>query len=146
MRTIAVPIQLINLNEDGFHLLVEITAFGSKHLAVVDTGASRTVFDKRFVEEHSQEVTTDTDNAATTLFSTSATIQALLPKLKIGKLKIEDYTTVGLDLETVNDAYALLGHPRVIAILGSDLLYLYQAKINYKKLKIIFSKNPLKPF
>ena len=143
MRTIAVPLQLINLNEDGFHLLVEITAFGSNHLAVVDTGASRTVFDKRFVEENSKSVTSDTDNAATTLFSTSATIQGLIPKLKIGKLKISDYTTVGLDLEAVNEAYALLGQPRIIAILGSDLLYMYQAKINYKKLKIVFSKQPV---
>ncbi|MCX2479147.1 aspartyl protease family protein [Pedobacter sp. MC2016-15] len=140
MRTISIPLTLINLNDDGFHLLVEITAYGTKHLAVVDTGASRSVFDKGFIERNSTDVTTAEDTSATTLFSTSATIQAVIPKLKIGKLLIKNYHTVALDLETVNEAYELLGHPRIIAIIGSDIFYSYQAKINYKKLKIFFSQ------
>lgn len=140
MRTISVPLTLINLNHDGFHLLVEITAYGTKHLAVVDTGASRSVFDKGFIERNSTDVTTAEDTSATTLFSTSATIQAVIPKLKIGKLLIKNYHVVALDLETVNEAYELLGHPRIIAIIGSDIFYSYQAKINYKKLKIFFSQ------
>jgi len=140
MRTISVPLTLINLNDDGFHLLVEITAYGTKHLAVVDTGASRSVFDKGFIERNSTDVTTAEDTSATTLFSTSATIQAVIPKLKIGKLLIKNYHAVALDLETVNEAYELLGHPRIIAIIGSDIFYSYQAKINYKKLKIFFSQ------
>jgi len=140
MRTIAVPLTLINLNDDGFHLLVEIAVFGSKHFAVIDTGASRSVFDKTFIEANSTEITTAADSNATTLFTTSATIQAVIPKLKMGKLTIKNYPAVALDLETVNEAYALLGHPRVIAIIGSDIFYSYHAKINYKKLKIYFSQ------
>lgn len=140
MRTIAVPLTLINLNDDGFHLLVEIAVFGSKHFAVIDTGASRSVFDKTFIEANSTEITTAADSNATTLFTTSATIQAVIPKLKLGKLTIKNYPAVALDLETVNEAYALLGHPRVIAIIGSDIFYSYHAKINYKKLKIYFSQ------
>jgi hypothetical protein len=140
MRTIAVPLKLINLNDDGFHLLLEIIVFGSKYLAVIDTGASRSVFDKRFIEDNSKEITEAEDSDATTLFTTSATIQAVLPKLKIGKLTIKNYPAVALDLETVNNAYALLGHPRVIAIIGSDIFYSYHAKINYKKLKIFLSQ------
>jgi len=139
MRTISVPLILINLNDDGFHLLVEIAVFGAKYWAVVDTGASRSVFDKGFIEQNSKEIHAGDQSNATTLFTTSATIQAIIPKLKIGKLTIKKYPAVALDLETVNDAYASLGHPRVIAILGSDVFYDYQAKINYKKLKIIFS-------
>jgi hypothetical protein len=142
MRTVAVPITLINLNDDGFHLLVEITAFGSKYLAVVDTGASRSVFDKRFIEENSKDFTTSGDSNATTLFTTSAIIQAVIPKLKIGKLTIKNYPAVALDLETVNQAYVMLGHPRVIAIIGSDIFYSYQAKINYKKMKVFFAQKP----
>ncbi|MET1056815.1 MAG: retropepsin-like aspartic protease [Pedobacter sp.] len=139
MRTIAVPINLINLNDDGFHLLIEIGVFGHKYLAVVDTGASRSVFDKRFIEENSKNIITAEDTNATTLFTTSAAIQTVIPKLKLGKLTIKNYPAVALDLETVNEAYAMLGHPRVMAIIGSDIFYSYNAKINYKKLKIYFS-------
>lgn len=140
MRTIAVPLTLINLNDDGFHLLVEITVFGDKYWAVVDTGASRSVFDKSFIEHNSGGSVTAEESNATTLFTTSATIQAVIPKLKIGKLSVKNYPAVALDLETVNDAYTQLGHPRVIAIIGSDIFYRYHAKINYKKLKIFFSQ------
>lgn len=140
MRTIAVPLTLINLNDDGFHLLIEVAAFGRKHLAVVDTGASRSVFDKRFIEENSKQITMAQDTSATTLFSTSATIQAVIPKLRLGKLTIKNYPAVALDLGTVNEAYEQLGHPRIMAIIGSDIFFSYHAKINYKKLKIYFSE------
>lgn len=140
MRTIAVPMTLINLNDDGFHLLVEIAVFGGKYWAVVDTGASRSVFDKSFIEQNSRETLTADHTNATTLFTTSATIQTVIPKLKIGRLTIKKYAAVALDLETVNEAYAALGHPRIMAIIGSDIFYSYHAKINYKKLKIFFSQ------
>lgn len=140
MQTIAVPLTLINLNDDGFHLLVETVAFGKKHWAVIDTGASRSVFDKAFIEQNSKEASAVEEINATTLFTTSATVQAHIPKLKIGKLTIKQYSAIALDLESVNQAYQLMGHPPIIAILGSDIFYSYQARINYKKLRIFFSK------
>jgi len=140
MRTITVPITLINLNDDGFHLLVEIVVFGTACWAVVDTGASRSVFDKGFIERHAKEIVIVEDMGATTVFTTSTTIQTIIPKLKIGKLIIKKYHAVALDLESVNEAYALMGHPRINAIIGSDIFYEYHAKINYKKLKIFFSR------
>lgn len=139
MSTISVPLTLINLNDDGFHLLVEIVAFKKKYWAVVDTGASRTVFDKNFIIQHIEEFEADEESNATTLFSTSNTIQAVIPAFKIGKLKIKSYHCVALDLETVNLAYSGLGLPSIIAILGSDIFHNHGAKINYKKLTISFS-------
>lgn len=139
MRSITVPLTLIDLNGDGFHLLVKIVVFGTTCWAVIDTGASRSVFDKAFIERNIEEVTKLEDTNATTLFTTSDTIQAIIPKLKIGKLTIKKYLVVALDLESVNEAYLSMGHPRIEAILGSDIFNEYQAKINYKKLKIFFS-------
>ncbi|MDO7744217.1 MAG: retropepsin-like domain-containing protein [Pedobacter sp.] len=140
MGTISVPVTLINLNDDGFHLLVEIVAFGQKNWAVVDTGASRSVFDRNFITQYTEGVENEEESSATTLFSTANTVQAIIPVVKIGKLKLKSYHCVALDLETVNETYMLLGHPRIIAILGSDIFYSYQAKINYKKLTISFAK------
>ena len=99
MRTIAVPLTLINLNDDGFHLLVEIVVYGQKYWAVVDTGASRSVFDKNFIEKYSDDVVIPEDTNATTLFTTSTTIQTIIPRLKIGKLNIKSYHAVALDLD-----------------------------------------------
>jgi hypothetical protein len=139
MRTIRIPLKSINLQDDGFHLLVEIVVFGETHFAVLDTGASRSVFDKSLIEQHIpqgeiEEINSVEENVATTLFSTSSTAVATLPKLKIGHLKIKKYQAVGLDLASVNEAYAHLGHPLVAGIIGGDILTKYKAKINYKTL------------
>jgi hypothetical protein len=139
MRSISVPLRLINLQDDGFHLLVEIVVFGATHLAVLDTGASRTVFDKALIDKHLEEVVVHEDpheeeHQATTLFSTSKTVLATFPVLKLGKLVLKNYTTVGLDLQSVNETYEQLGHPVIAAILGGDILMEYYAVINYKKL------------
>ena len=142
MRPISVPLILISLQDDGFHLLVEIVIFGKKLLAVVDTGASRSVFDKTFIKDHLKDLDHSEETQATTLFSTSSTLQAVIPVLKIGRLVLKNYETVALDLETVNQAYEGLGHPPIIGILGSDLLLKYQAIINYKKMRLFLFREP----
>lgn len=140
MSAISVPLTLINLQDDGFHLLVEIVVFGQKLLAVVDTGASRSVFDKSFIKNHIKDLEHTEESHATTLFTTSSTLQAIIPEIKIGRLMLNDYETVALDLEAVNLAYQGLGHPPIIAIIGGDLLLKYQAKIDYKKMKLFLYK------
>jgi hypothetical protein len=135
MRTITVPLKLIDLQDDGFHLLVEIVVFKQKLIAVVDTGASRSVFDSSFIKRH-LDVTDTEESHATTLFSTTSTLQANIPDVKIGRLKMKNYDTVALDLEGVNQTYESLGHPPIVAILGSDILVKYHAIINFKKLRL----------
>ena len=136
MRTTSVPLILINLQDDGFHLLVEIVVFGQKLLAVVDTGASRSVFDKSFIESNIKGLEHTEETHATTLFTTSSTLQASIPKIKIGSLILKDYEAVALDLNAVNQAYEGLGHPNIMAIIGGDLLLKYHATINYRKMKL----------
>ena len=136
MRTITDPLTLINLQDDGFHLLVEIVVFGKKCFAVLDTGASRSVFDMALIKNNISELAYSEETQATTLFATSSTIQATIPKIKMGRLVIHDYETVALDLESVNQAYDQMGHPLIAGIIGSDVLLKYQAVINYKKLKL----------
>ena len=142
MKSISIPLKLINLQDDGFHLLVEIIVFRKRHYAVLDTGASRTVFDKGLIERHLSETlqVSDEINAAT-LFSTTTTIQATIPSLKISKLKIIDYETVAFDLQSVSDTYMQFGHPPIAAIIGGDILMKYNAIINYSTLELLLTRS-----
>ncbi|UKT64564.1 aspartyl protease family protein [Pedobacter mucosus] len=135
MKSITIPLKLINLQDDGFHLLMEIVVFKQTHYAVLDTGASRSVFDKSLIEEHLSETleVSDEINAAT-LFTTTTTIQATIPELKIGSLKIKNYKTVAFDLQSVSETYQQFGHPPIMCIIGGDILMDYKAVINYDKL------------
>jgi len=135
MRAINIPLNLVNLQDDGFHLLVEVVVFNETHFAVLDTGASRSVFDKALIEKHLAETlkVSDEINAAT-LFTTTTTIQATIPEVKIGSLKIKQYETVAFDLQSVSDTYRQFGHPPISCIIGGDILVEYKAIINYDKM------------
>ena len=140
MSSISVPIKLVNLQDDGFHLLVEIVVFKQSVLAVLDTGASRSVFDEAFARQHIGDLEPTIETEATTLFSTSSTFLILIPRIKIGRLKLKDYHAVALNLEAVNLAYANLGLPPVVGIIGSDLLLKYGGVINYRKMKLYIKR------
>lgn len=140
MRTITVPLTLINLQDNGFHLLVEIVVFGEKLFAVLDTGASRSVFDKGLMEKHIQELTISDETQAATIFSSATTLQGFIPKLKIGGLILKQYHSIALDLQSVTDTYLLLGHPPISAIIGGDILTEFHAKIDYQKKVLRFYK------
>ena len=138
MRTVKVPLQLINLQNDGFHLLVEVVIFGHPFNVVLDTGASKTVLDKTSVEKY---IATDdllsSDKLSTGLGTNSMESFILyLPSFKIGKLKIENFEAAVLDLSSISAAYESLQLPPVIGVIGGDILQKHKAIIDYNKLEL----------
>ncbi|MBC7912579.1 MAG: clan AA aspartic protease [Pyrinomonadaceae bacterium] len=136
MKPVRVPLELINLQNDGFHILVEVVVFGNPFNVVLDTGASKTVFDKTTVEKYIASADLlISDKLSTGLGTTSMesfTVQ--LPELRIGKLKIKNFEAAVLDLSSICLAYENLELPPVIGVLGGDILQEYKAIINYSKL------------
>lgn len=141
MKTFSIPLKLVNLQDDGFHLLAKIKMFNLNHWMVIDTGASRTVFDKTIIQNHLSEFVQVSDEInAATLFSSTTTIQAEIPEIKIGKLKLSNYNTVAFDLQSVSDTYLQFGYPAIAGIIGGDILWKHKAIIDYDKLEITLSK------
>ena len=137
-KRVTVPLQIIDLHEDGFHPLVKISVFGKKFIVVLDTGASKTAFDQTvLLRAHEQAILTISDRLSTGLGTNnmeSSTI--LINDLYIGKLLINEFEVAVLDLSTINIAYSQLGHPEVLGVLGGDLLMKYKAVIDYGKGKM----------
>lgn len=135
MKTTIVPLTLINLQDDGFHLLVEIVVFGRKFNAVLDTGASKTVLDKTTIEPYIKTGELIVSDKLSTGLGTNTmeSHTVILPDLKIGKLKLKNFETAVLDLSTISTAYESLNLPPVIGVLGGDILRSHQAVISYKQ-------------
>lgn len=133
MKTISVPLILVNLQDNGFHILVEIVVFGEKLFAVVDTGASRSVFHKALLEKHVEDLQENEEQQAATIFSSATTLIGIIPLLQIGKLKLPNYETVAIDLQSVSDTYLQMGQPAIAGIIGGDILVAYNCKIDYQK-------------
>jgi hypothetical protein len=140
MKKITVPLELINLHDDGFHLLVEVVVFGKRFNAVLDTGASKTVLDRATIQKYiTEEELLQSEKLSTGLgTSTMESHTVILPLLKIGGLKLKDFEVAVLDLSTIQTAYETLSLPQVIGVLGGDILYRYSAVISYDKLLLKF--------
>lgn len=130
---IEITLEILNLNDDGFHPLVEVVAFDKIFKAVVDTGASRTVLDKSTVEFYIDTETLFLSDKLSTGLGTSTmeSYTLTIPELAIGQLKIKNFEAAVLDLSTINTAYEKLEFTPVLGVIGGDILMKYGAVINY---------------
>jgi predicted aspartyl protease len=138
MHTIS--LEVLNLHSDGFHLLVEVFVFNKPFKAVLDTGASRTVFDKTTVEQYiEEEALLASDKLSTGLGTNSMESHTLtIPEFKIGDLVITNFETAVLDLSMINTAYESLEVGPIIGVIGGDILMKHKAVISYSSLTLSF--------
>jgi predicted aspartyl protease len=140
-----IPLELMNIEGDGYHLMIEAEVNGKTVRLLVDTGASKTVFDKTrlqlLVEEGADEHYEDLEQLSTGRGTNSMLGQvAELDSFKFGEVEILDYPVVVLDMDHVNQSYDMLGDRGIDGVLGSDILKKYDAVIYFKKkvLKVYF--------
>lgn len=135
---IEISINIINIEGDGFHLIAEGMINNKPARFVVDTGASRTVFDKdrilnyidnpEFNEKEGISAGIGGADISSFIFN--------IEELSFGNLKINGYQAVAMDLSNVNNSYAMLKLPPVDGVLGGDLMKKHQVVINYKLKKM----------
>jgi predicted aspartyl protease len=139
-----IPLQILDIGGEGYHLMIKMLINGKVAQVIVDTGASKTVFDKTAIEKFVKHKKFDKhEHLSSGLGTNTMTSQTTnLKKIKIGDVVIENYTTVLLDLSHVNNSYAQIGLNPVHGVLGSDILLKYGAIIDYEKkiLKLKYKK------
>ena len=131
-----VPLEIQAIEEDGFHLMVKVEVNGIPARMLVDTGASRSVFDQERIGRFFEEMPDMAENQqkSTGLGTRDMQSQALyLNTLSIGELIIRKYPAVVLDMSHVNISYSELGMEPIDGVLGSDILMKYGAVIDYGK-------------
>lgn len=141
MTKVSIPLQILDLHGDGFHPLLDVRIFGQDFKVVLDTGASRTAFDHDLLVKANNSTDITASEKLSTGLGTNTMISAtaLIENIWIGDLLIPEIEVAVLDLSTINIAYAELGHPEVLGVLGSDILMKYNAVIDYGK-KVLLLK------
>jgi hypothetical protein len=132
------PFDLLPIEDDGYHLLVDVRVNGRPAQLLVDTGASRTVFDKeRILRFMPGTGFTPAGKTSTGLGTDSMEGQVgTLDTLELGALRLEKPVIVLLDLSHVNQSYSTIGLTPIDGVLGSDLLAAHDAVIDYRKKEI----------
>jgi predicted aspartyl protease len=142
-KSVIVPLIIIDLHEDGFHPLVEISVFGKSFLVVLDTGASKTAFDHTLLIQVNEGADIIISDRLSTGLGTNsmASSTAIIQDLHIGNFRISELEIAVLDLSTINIAYRQLGHPDILGVLGGDILMKYKAVIDYGKQTLTLTFN-----
>ena len=147
IRRTAIPIEIINLDDNGVHLLISAKIGRRANInLLLDTGASKSVFDKDLFEEYITEVGDEDEIKSTGIGSGEITSKkANLYNLTLGKFKFDNHELVLMDLSHINEMYSNFTDKKIWGLLGGDFLAKHNASINYKsKSLIIFNETPIK--
>lgn len=140
---VSLPLHIIRIDTDGFHLMVQLVIHGLKANAIVDTGASRTVLDRDRVAYYLGEVPLVREERIFSGIGTAQveTFAVQIGQLGLGEVVLEDLPVVVIDLSAINRAYAVFDLPRIDLVLGGDILNRLHAVIDYRKLLLYVSKS-----
>ena len=135
MAKTSIKLKILNIENDGIHLMIHAYINAKKAVMIVDTGASKTVFDKERIKRFTgDEAITKNDKRSTGVGGNNiVSHETIVKSFRLGKLTIKNYMTVLLDLSHVNESYTMLGLPTIDGVLGSDILFSHKALIDYHK-------------
>jgi hypothetical protein len=137
-RYIEIPIQLLDIEGEGFHIMVKGTIHGKEASFLIDTGASRSVFDPKTISSFIENIEFEKKEGMTAGVGSSDLESATfrIDVFSLGGMEIFDYESVALDLENIHEMYGKLRLPHIDGILGGDLLKRHKAVINYRNKKL----------
>ncbi len=130
-----IPLQIVELEEDNFHIVIS-GKFNDGNIGyfAVDTGASKTVFDKNLEELYqlSKEKTEEIHSAGIGEKPIAARL-AILKTFYLEKFEVKGQTAALIDLSGINQMYHRTTKLKICGLIGGDFLMKYKAIINYKK-------------
>lgn len=137
-----IPFRLLDIEGEGFHVMIQGRINGVEANFLVDTGASRSVFDPNTITRFVQQPEFVKKEGITTGLGGSDLESStfIIDTLSFGDIELHHYEAVAIDMSDIHESYAKLGLPHIDGILGGDLLYRLKATINYRLRKIRFTK------
>lgn len=132
-RMTVVPLELVELEDNSFHLLVKVDADGIEGDMIIDTGASVTVLDRKlFAGKEVGESEGQMQSGSVT--GQIENVQLIeVEVLRVGGRKLKRVRMAGIDLEYVNEMYGKHLSRRIIGLLGSDFCVRFGVCIDYRR-------------
>lgn len=143
MKKTILPIHILSIEDDGYHLMINARINRKKAWMLIDTGASKTVFDKDRIRKFTDEKEFEPNDKLSTGLGTNSmrTHSVTIHEIQLGEIKLQNFKAILLDLTHVNESYEKMKLPVIDGVLGSDLLIQYQAVIDYKSEELMLRWN-----
>ncbi|MCB9252254.1 MAG: retropepsin-like domain-containing protein [Flavobacteriales bacterium] len=128
------------LGDEGFHVFCRIKLNGIFYRALIDTGASKSVMDKKLLSElQLRSFSLTSDHQMLGIQPGELDVEFThIREIKLGRVKFENMVLGLLDMDHVQEQYRSLNIKPFEVIIGGDLLSSGNAVIDYglKKLTI----------
>jgi predicted aspartyl protease len=130
-----IPFEFVSIQDDGVHLVLQAEMNNTPCRLLIDTGASRTVFDQNRIEQFVENPEMEENEQRSTGLGTNEMKSHIIQieKLEIGDLCLKDYTSVVIDMVHINQSFELFGLEVIDGVIGGDILLEYKAEIDYRK-------------
>ncbi|MDZ4758959.1 MAG: retropepsin-like aspartic protease [Bacteroidota bacterium] len=138
-----IPLQLLQFDESSCHLLTTIKANGEPCNLLLDTGASKTVFDKKAAQKFTKTKKLKIlDDPAIGLGTQNHEVsEATFETLQLGSMILKNRACGVVDMTHVVKLYKQTVKVTLHGVLGSDILLEYGAVIDYRDLSLKLSKD-----
>jgi len=130
-----INITIQEIEKKNYHLFVQLKIEEKVARLLLDTGASKTVFDSKRVLKFVKKKNMKANKSKSVGLGTSEVETKIveISNLKFGTMKVKNMEIAVLDLSHVNHSYQEIKLPKIDGVLGSDFLMKYKAVINYPK-------------
>ena len=131
---LSIPFEIVELDSRSYHLMVEGRVNEIPCNLVIDTGASRTVFDRSFFEDRVEVLDVKTDDLLTAGIPAShiETVFARIDRFCLSDVAFDDQQILLIDMNSINHLYQSATGKKVHGLLGCDFLIRHDAIIDLK--------------
>lgn len=131
---ISLPFTIKELEKSSFHPLVEAELDGKIVNLIIDTGASRTVFNKNIVAGFPIISIDNEEPFAAGINAERMSIEQIkIDFIKIGGASFYDMIVFSTNLDAISNLYEEMAGIRIEGLLGCDFLIQYKAVLDFNK-------------
>lgn len=136
-HTVHIPVEVVELEDKSYHLIVQVEIDGIRGDMIIDTGASVTVIDNTlFPDKPAEENEYHIQSGSVTGHIEEVRL-VRAKKFCIGGKKIRNLPLAEIDLNYVNNLYNHHLKRKITGLLGCDFFVKYRAVIDYENHELI---------
>lgn len=130
-----IRIEIREIERRNYHLFINLKVNDKPCRLLIDTGASKTVFDSERVLQFvkAEKIISNEIKSVGLGVTEMDTKLAKIKKIQTGKFRIGKMEVAVLPIAHVNTTYDQLQLPHIDGVLGSDFLMKYKAVIDYHR-------------
>ena len=137
-----IPIEIIRIENEGYHLVIQGKINRKVSNLIIDTGASKSVFNSSLsgIKKGESSYLNQTDLDTTSLLSDEIpSVSGIIKEFQVGSLRIYNYKVTFIDIDYINKLYHDSVGKTIAGLIGNDLLIKHQAIIDISNSTLVLT-------